>query len=220
MNELNEIRQPYIKTISMFASDSTSHFIENNISPNTFYQAVVNYMCYRSGADPFPAKKFEYIAQLQPYFNDLVKLADKWRLRAPWALVVLLLFDIFDSLSAIDVPDKAIIPLEKIESLYPWTQPMKPLKIMIPAWAFFLAGRDEILADISVKLKCYEKKLKKKYPKEHPSSLSNHARWWFLHHVENKTYSQITDILKRNDEETIKKGVLDFSKLVGIDIKN
>jgi len=152
MKELDEIRRLYAAILSKFAKDAFAFFNDGTMSPAEYYQAIIDFNKGESQKDPFPAEKFYYLSQLQPYFDSLNELAYKWKLRAPWAVIALSLFDLTDLLKAQGLPDEIDIPLENLESIYPWAPPLPPLEIKIPAWAIILFGREPVQAEVTKKL--------------------------------------------------------------------
>jgi hypothetical protein len=117
-------------------------------------------------------------------------------------------------------------PLMMFEKMVPWSPPLPPLKIEVSAWTFFEYSRDEIMNEIADMLFEYEEELKKIGIKEFPSSLLRHAKWWFEHYVNGKTYDAIaSEGIKTGKGETnpypknIRLAVRKFSKLIGIEIR-
>ena len=219
MTELEKIRQPYLAILSKFAKDAFAFFNDGTMSPAEYYQAVIDYNKGESQKDPFPAEQFGYLSQLQPYFDGLSELAHKWKLRAPWAVIVISLFDLMDLLKVQGLPDEIDILLENLESIYPWAPPLPPLEIKVPAWAIILGGRQAVQAEINEKLEEYESKIKAKSLHEYPSALDKHARWWFEHYVHGKKYKELDEGYPSPNSESIKKAVWKFTKLVGIKVK-
>jgi len=166
------------------------------------------------------ARQLEQIKQtyvkLEPYFHDVEQLACRWKLKASWAGPLLYLYDMHDCLKGLGVPDAIDVPLEQLDLLYPWPPPVSPLEIKVSAWAFVFYGRKQIQVEIAKKLKEYEARLKTVGLKEKPSALENHAKWWFEHYVKGKPYSELAQQFPGTEEETIKRKVWEFSKLVGI----
>jgi hypothetical protein len=154
--------------------------------------------------------------ELRPYFNGLEQLASRWKLTASWAGPMLYLYDIHDCLKELGMPDTIDVPLEQLDLLYPWPPPIAPLEIKVSAWAFVFYSRKQIQLEVAKKLKDYEGRLKAVGLKENPSALENHAQWWFEHYVKGKTYRELAQQFPRTQEETIKRKVWEFSRLVGI----
>jgi hypothetical protein len=166
------------------------------------------------------ARQLEKIKQayvkLAPYFHDVEQLAYRWKLRVSWAGPMLYLYDMNDCLKELGMPEDIDVPLEQLDLLYPWPPPISPLEIKVSSWAFVFYGRKQIQAEIAKKLKEYEARLKTVGLKEKPSALENHAKWWFEHYVKGKPYQELAQQFPGTEEETIKRKVWEFSKLVGI----
>jgi hypothetical protein len=219
MNEWTAIRKPYMPLLSKFAADLFTFFSDSGISPAEFYQANIDYLKDKTKIDPFPIKKFEYLAEAQPYFDGLTELAYKWKLRAPWAVVILSLLDLMDVSGTQEFPDKVDIPLEKLSSIYPWEPPLPPLEIKVPAWVFFLGGRKSIQAEINERLEEYEKEIKATGLYEYPSALDKHAKWWFEHYVHQKKYPELAKEYAETSAESIKRAVWNFKRQMDIKMK-
>ena len=168
------------------------------------------------------------MAQLQAYFDALSKLAYRWKLRAPWATPMLIIYDMFDVLRIRGlVPDAIDLPLEGYISLYPWEAPVPALEIKIPAWAIVLQGRKRVLLEVGKRLRQYEEDIKVAGLKEYPSSLQRHARWWFEHFVHDKGYDDIAqeeiyapDGSLVSYARNVGKAVRSYSRLISIDIRD
>jgi hypothetical protein len=215
MKELKNIREPYMNAILKLAVNGMVYFQENNVSPTDYYQATISYMKGESKLDPLPVEQAKDAAQLQPYFDDLDRLAEKWKIKAPWAILMFFIFDMIDALSLESMPDELEIPMEKIGSLIPWSPPLPPLKMEVSAWMLILFGRDKIMSEIADKLKEYEGKLKGTDIKEYPSSLENHSRWWFEHYINGKKYDEIAQM----ETETPGGSLISYAKNVGIAVR-
>lgn len=217
MGELQALRQPYEELLLRAAIDMIDYWVRSGDSPDQYYRDVIAY--HKSGApDPLPAE-FAYIVELQPYLDALSSLAYEWKIHAPWAVLVLSMWDAFDLLKSKGVPQEVDIQLEQYENLFPWPAPLPPLEIRIPAWAAIIMGRKEIEIEIARRLERYETRLKESGLTEYPSSIKEHARWWYEHYVGGKTYNQIAQKFPEVLEETIKRGVWEFSKVVDIRLR-
>jgi len=228
VKELEKIRDPYLDLIIQYALGSFDFGIKSGLSPREFFNSVIEHAKNKKQGTPLFPEAPAYVAQLQPYFDALDKLAHKWKLRAPWAAPMLIIYDMFDVLKIKGlIPDEIDLPLEKFSSLYPWAPPVPTLEIEVPAWAIILQGRKGVLAAIGRKLRQYEKDIKAAGLKEYPSSLQNHAKWWFEYFVHGKKYDDIAQeetygpggyliSYAKNVGDAIRK----FSRLIGIDIKN
>ena len=226
MTELEKIRQPYLAILSKFAKDAFAFFNDGTMSPAEYYQAVIDYNKGESQKDPFPAEQFGYLSQLQPYFDGLSGLAYKWKLRAPWGDMALFWLDLIDLLKAQGLPDEIDIPLEGLESIYPWAPPLPPLEIKVPAWAIILYGHNAVRDEINKKLQRYESDIQKKGLGEYPSAVEIHARLWFKHYVKKMKYDDIAQDeaytpggAKISYAKNVSSAVRKFSKLIGIDPK-
>jgi hypothetical protein len=217
MKELEQLRGPYMALLDRFSIDALDFFLNTPLSSKEYFQAALDYDPSQGETAPFPgAEQFPYFAQLQPYFDGLGQLAHKWKLRARWAVLTLFILDILDCWKAKGMPTEFDIPLEKFDSLYPWEPPAPPLTIAVPAWAVVLLGRKVVLKEVAKKLRQYGNQIKAAGLKEYPSALKTHARWWFEHYVKGKTYAELGKEFPRVGQETIKRKVWEFSKLVGI----
>ena len=154
--------------------------------------------------------------ELRPYFRALEQLAAKWKLNAPWAGPMLHLHHVHDCLRDIVTSDDIDVPLEQLDLLYPWLPPLPPLEIKVPASAFCFYGRRQIQAEIARELANYERRLKAAGQKQRPSAVERHAEWWFEHYVKGKTYRELAQEYPRAYEETIKRKVWEFSRLLGM----
>jgi len=219
IKEWAAIRKPYIDVLTKFAEDGLKLFEYGNITPAEYYHGVVDYHKKEDKKDPFPADKFGYLSELQPYFDDLGKMADKWKLKARWAVDILFISDLRNQLKHNGLPDEIDIPIEELELIYPWEAPLPPLKIEVSAWAIILGGRQAVQTEINKKLQEYESQIKTTGLHEYPSALDKHAGWWFEHYVHKKTYPELEQKNPQVSSESIKRAVWKFSKLLNIKIK-
>lgn len=135
-------------------------------------------------------------------------------------MIALSHFDLIDLLKkAQGLPDEIDIPLEMLESIYPWAQPVPPLEIKIPAWTIILFGCKPVQAEVTKKLQKYEIEIKDKGLSEYPNSLNMHAEWWFGHYVHKKKYAELEYEYPSANRESIKRAVWNFTKLLGINIR-
>ena len=226
MKEWAAIREPYVDVLAKFAEDGLRFFEHGDITPAEYYQDLIDYYKNEGKKDPFPTNKFGYLSGLQSYFANLDELADKWKLKAPWATVTLFISDLTNLLKHKGFPDEIDIPMESLELIYPWEAPLPPLKIEVSAWAIILRGRQDVHTEINKKLQKYEDQIKAKGLHEYPSAVGKHARWWFEHYVHRKKYREIAeeeyypaDKTYTPNEESVKRAVWKFTKLVDIKIK-
>jgi hypothetical protein len=225
MRELNIIKKPYIEVIHKYAKDTLAFFHEKPQSNTDYYQTMTKYLSGESKVSPFTVEQEKDITELQPYFDALGKLAEKWKIKAPWAVGALFTADMIELLLVIP-PEEQGIPLEIFEPMIPWPPPLPPLKIEVSAWTFFEYTRDEIMCEVADRLFEYEEKLKEIGIKEYPSSLLRHARWWFEYYVNDKPLGEIAAKWINTGKgqaiphtKNISTAIRKFSKLVGIDIK-
>jgi hypothetical protein len=223
VRELDKIRDPYLDLIIQLALDSFDSGRKSGLPPKEYFETVIEHAQNMQQGPSFFREASVYAAKLQPYFDALSKLAYRWNLRAPWAITMLVIYDMFDVFRSKGLmPDEIDMPLEGFNSLYPWPSPLPPLEIKVPAWAIVLQGREKVLAEVSRKLQQYEKEIKATGLTEHPSSLQKHAKWWFEHHVQGLTWRQIADEIAEVDPEggpqpeNIRKAVTRLSKLIGV----
>lgn len=219
MKEWAAIREPYVHILARFAEDTLMFFKQGNITPAEYYQDLINYYKNEGKEDPFPADKFGYLSELQPYFDNLGELANKWKLKAPWAITTLFTSDLINLLKHSSLPNEIDIPIEDLELIYPWETPLPPLKLKVSAWAIILGGRQDVQNEINKKLWEYESEIKAKGIHEYPSALEKHAKWWFEHYVHNKTYPELEQKYPQVSRESIKRVVWKFSKLLNIKVK-
>ncbi len=219
LKESEEVRKPYWILIQRYAGDVLEYGAESGKSLSQGHQDLMSY--YKGGKDPFPAERFSYMAELQPYFEALRELAYKWKLRAPWGVLVLFLHDVFDVFLCAGFPKEVDLPLEEFDSLYPWPAPAPPLELKVPAWAMIVLGRRQVMKEISLRLRQYERSLKAAGLKEYPSSLEKHARWWYEHYVNGAEYPEIEKRYQGEvGRESIKRAVWNFSRLIGVKVKS
>lgn len=216
MTEWEALRHPYISLIQRAAKDLLFFERKTGMSFQEYYDALDEY--YKNdGPDPFPADKFKYISKLQPYFDSLAKLAEKWKLRARWSVAGLYFLELMGLLGI--TPDTQVdVPFDEFQSIVPYKPPLPPFELRISAWAFIMGGRERILDEVAARLKTYEVELKSKGLKEYPSSVEYHARLWFEHYVHGKKYPDLEKEYPPANAESIKKAVWKFGKLVGIKI--
>lgn len=228
VRELDKIRNPYLDLIIQFALDSFDSGRKSGLPPKEYFETAIEHAKNVQQESSFFTEAPVYVTQLQPYFDALSKLAYRWKLRAPWAVPMLIVYDMFDVFRIEGLmPDEIDVPLEEFSSLYPWAPPLPPLEIKAPAWAIVLQGREKVLAEVSRKLQQYEKEIKATGLTEYPSSLQKHAKWWFEHFVHGKKYDDIAQeetytpdgsliSYAKNVGEAVRK----FSRLIGIEVKD
>ena len=88
---------------------------------------------------------------------------------------------------------------------------------------YLSGGRRGFINKLNRRLVEFEKELKTLGVKEIPSALSKHAEWWFDHYVHDIEFPDIANKIAEIDKrggpqpENIKKAVVKFSKLAGIE---
>lgn len=94
-------------------------------------------------------------------------------------------------------------------------------------WTSFVTGaRRKILDQLRDLLVHYETRLKLASAREFPNSLKSHAKWWFQHYVQHKTYDEIAHLEVYTSggklvsyAKNVGVAVRKFSKLVNINPK-
>jgi len=211
MKELNVLKKPYIEIIHKFTKDTLASFQENPMSIPDYSHSMIDYFEGKSNMSPFTDEQEKDITELRPYFDALDKLAEKWKLKAPWAAGSLFIFDLSELL-IFKPSERSGIPLEMFKQMIHWPPPLPPLKIEVSAWTFFAYSRDEIISEIKDRLYDYESRLKEIGIKEYPSRIVHHARWWFEHNVNGKTYDEIAEM----ESKTPGGSLISYAKNVGI----
>lgn len=169
--------------------------------------------------------------QLKPYVKRLNNLAYNWKLRALWASDELMFRDVQRVQEAImnaaDVTVLNKLSNEQIHKLIDKEEGLLPSDIW-PAYmnivSFYLAGgRGGYISEVNDRLGDFEGKLKASGAKEPPSALRKHAEWWFDHYVHDIEFPEIAERIAKIDDrggpqaENIRKAVIRFSELLGID---
>ena len=232
MKELKRLRQPYLGTIEEFAKGWVIFGAKcaELLTPPEFQKFMMDYMVGNEQVTKPPPELAGYINQvwneLQPYADKLTELAAGWKLKAPWAVPMLIFFDIADILRESGMPEEVDIPLELFDSLYPFPPPSPPLEIRVSSWALIFYDKQEIMKQIGRRLAIYEGKLKETGLRERPSAMEKHARWWFEHYVHKKPYDEIAQMETYTPggslisyARNIGTAVRRFSRLVGISPK-
>ena len=94
--ELDKIRDPYLNLLIQFALDAFDFGMKSGLSPGEFLNNAIECAKNEKQGTPSFSEAPVYVAQLQPYFDALSKLVYKWKLRAPWAAPMLLVYDMFE----------------------------------------------------------------------------------------------------------------------------
>ncbi len=235
MKELKQLRQPYLEIVEEVAKAWMIFWgkCAEVLTPNEFQEFSIGYLEGNEQFAKLPPEFTGYINQirqkedkLQPYADKLAELAPRWKLKAPWAVPMLIFFDMADILTESGVPAEVDIPLELFDFLYPFLPPSPPLEIKVPSWAFVFYDKRQIMSEIGRKLTGHGNKLKGEGLQERPSAMEKHAKWWFEHYVHNKTYDEIAQMetytpdgslisYRRNVGTAVRR----FSRLVGISLQ-
>jgi len=231
IRELRQLRQAYLQILREIAKEWKTFWAKcpEVLLPHEFHEFLMDYANGNEQRTKLPSGLADYIDriqqkqnELQPYADELAQLACKWKLRAPWAVPMLVWFDIAEILIESGMPTELNIPIELLDFLHPFPPPLPPLEIRVSSLAFVFYDRRQIMSQISDRLTKYEKQLKGEGLRERPSALEKHARWWFEHYVHNKTYNQLAEEYpeyppqRANRQESIKRAVSNFSRRLGI----
>jgi len=215
MREWDEIRWPYQTLLHKLGVDILAFWKRAESPPREYFARLIDYSEGKTQVPPFSTEDYPYGAQLQPYYDRLGDLAYKWKLRAPWALIVLYIYDIIDMLNALGVPEDAEISLEDLEVLYPWSPPVPAMEVKVPAWALILMGRKNVQVEIAKRLERYEEEIKMAGLSEYPSRLKKHAEWWFEHYVYKKKYDEIA----QDEAHAVGGSLVSFARNVGAAVR-
>jgi len=239
--EWRRLRAPYLSPLTELATvdalyevyrfRSILSFTFENIRKSYLVEKnLIQRSSYPRGSRPPLDELEERYEQLRdnlvPYATQLTSLAYQWNLRASWAGDELLDEDVesivsqlfkeagvpeFDDLIAEEVIKGSweFIPFSASKGVY-------PLTIRIGPGDFMLQARREILMGLRRRLANYEKGLRYAGFADIPSAVKRHAEWWFEHYIRGKTYAELEKEAQRVGQETIKRKVWEFSKLVGI----
>ena len=146
--ELEEVKKPYIEAMNKYAKDTKASIREKPQSNTEYFQMMTKCHNWESEDSPFTAEQKKDICRLTPYFDELIKLVDKWIFKAIWAVGTLFHFDMIQFVE-VEPSKKQGISLEIFEPMVPWSPPLAPLKIEVSAWTFFEHSRDEIISEIA-----------------------------------------------------------------------
>lgn len=229
MKELAQLREPHSQAISKYVAAMMGFWADckKDLSSEG-YRKLLEHLYYLKDikGDEQPLElpsdytdRLDEIEQkwdkLQPYAVGLADLAHKWKLRAPWAVPMLVLYDVIDLWKASGMPSEVDMALEDFDLLFPWSPLVPALEISVPAWALILLGRQQAQKEVAKKFEAYEHELKAGGLKEYPSALQNHAKWWFEHYVHKKRYDEIAQ------EETYTPGgsLVSYARNIGTAVK-
>jgi hypothetical protein len=239
--EWRRLRVPYLSPLTELASVSGLYEVYRfrSILPFTWENVHKSYLVeehlikrssFFRGSRPSLDELEERYEQLRenlvPYTTQLTSLAYHWNLRASWAGDELLDEDVesivsqlfkeagvheFGDLVAEEVIKHSweLMPSSASKDVYPLTVRIGPVD-------FMLQGRRETLMRLRKTLADYEKGLRYAGFGDFPSAVKRHAKWWFEHYVDRKTYAELETQFAQAGQETIKRKVWEFSRLVGI----
>jgi len=92
---------------------------------------------------------------------------------------------------------------------------MLSLEVGASSLAFMRCDNKDIIKQISQRLILYEDELKKAGLRERSSALESHARWCFLHYVQNKPYDKIAQM----ETYTLGGSLISYSRNVGTAVR-
>ena len=239
--EWRPLRAPYLSPLTELASVFGLYEVYRfrSILPFTWETVhkshlVEEHLIQRSsflrGSRPSMHELEERYEQLQeslvPYATQLTSLAYRWKLQASWAGDELLNEDVESVVSQLfkeaGVPEFGdLVAEEVIKSSWELmpssaSKGVYPLTVRIGPGDFMLQGRQEIVIRLRKMLAEHENELREAGFGDLPSALKRHARWWFEHYVDRKTYAELETQFPQAGQETIKRKVWEFSKLIGI----
>lgn len=242
--EWRRLRAPYLSPLTELASVFALYKIyrSRTILPFTWENVhrsclVEEHLIQRSSflrGSPPPLdeleERYEQLREnLVPYASQLTSLAYQWNLRASWAGDELLDEDVESIISQLfkeaGVPEfDDLIAEGFIKGLWEFmpsssSKGVYPLTVRIGAGDFMLQGRQETVVRLRKMLAEHEKELREAGFGDFPSALRRHARWWFEHYVKRKTYAELEMQFPQAGQETIKRKVWEFSRLVGIKMR-
>lgn len=174
--------------------------------------------------------------QLQPYFDGLADLADRWNLRAPWSVIGLCSYDAFITWSEMpqmlkdrgvnlpsDIPKKLPTEVELdpegsfdiLECLVPPWDSTPPLRLELHAQTLTSLDSNNIMRAVRRKVWAFSMELKASGWHETPSATEKHAGWWFDHYVLARSFKEIADYACDKpgglDGDAVRKAIRSFS---------
>lgn len=233
MSELQSLRQPYAEQLMTLATAQVEFWLacRKAFPPDQYRQILHDFhleYALKGGQPPeLPgdlAQRLKELEQqwsgLQPYVDGLHGLAWKWKLRARWAVFMLVYYDIVHIIfETFKLPKEVDVPLDVFDDWYPWPPPLPALEIKVSSWAFIHCSREEMLKIVGRQLREHEEKMKSSGLREYPSAIARHAELWFKHYVGGKTYAELGEQYLSTGQESIKRAVWNLSKLVGIKVR-
>jgi len=220
MEDLRGIRQKHHDTILRIAGSTVDLCREIAKSPQPLYRLRDSYASNILHEPALSASGHSSGDEdLEAYIAAMVELMQKWKLRTPMALTALIPNEVAWALGLAEESGKSELPLDFLDRVYPWPPPVPPLEIKISPWVLVHVGRRGVQKEIARRLREYESQIKKTGIGEHPAALERHARWWFEHYVNRKKYGQLAEEWPDATEESIRRAVGRFSKLVGVKVR-
>jgi hypothetical protein len=214
--ELDTTRKPYLQGISKFMQDIRASIQKNKMPLLDYCRDMIEFFEGRAETSLLTEEQQKTFIELGPYLYALKQLAVKWKLKAPWATRALFFSDFAILLSLL--PFANLIPheesfgsFEMFNKIIPFHSPIAPFKIELSALVFSAYSRDEIISEISDRLREYEKKIKAAGITEYPSRLRRHAEWWFEHYVNGMKYDDIA----QQEIHTPGGSIISYAKSVG-----
>jgi len=239
--ERRRLRAPYLLLLTELAGVSALYEVyrSRSILPFTLENIHKSYLAEKHLIQRFPflpgsppplgelEERDEQLREnLVPYATQLTSLAYEWNLRASWAGDKLLDEDVESIVSQLfkeaGVPELGdLIAEELVKGSWEFmpstvSKGVYPLTVKISPADFLLQGRQEIVVGLRKMLAQREKELREAGFEDFPSAVKRHAEWWFDHYVKRKTYAELEMQFPQAGQETIKRKVWEFSKLVGI----
>lgn len=157
--------------------------------------------------------------ELIEYERKLSELACRWRLKAKWTGLALIVDHFLD---IIGITQEDIWNTEgSVELVEPLLDeaPLPPLIFKVTAYELMYSDQQEIVREFSKNLSEYADSLKSQKWRELPSAIETHAFWWFECYVHKKPYKEIVE--QHSPELTdhgIRKAVFNFRRLLGIEL--
>jgi hypothetical protein len=242
--EWRRLRAPYLSPLTELAGVSAFYEVyrSRSILPFTFENIHKSCLAEKHLIQRFPflrgsppplnelnelEERYEQLREnLVPYVTQLTSLAYEWKLRASWAGDELLDEDVESIvghlLKEAGVPELGDLIAEELIK-HSWefmpstaSKAVYPLTVKISTADFLLQGRQEIVVGLRKMLAQREKELREAGFEDVPSAVRRHAEWWFAHYVKGETYAGLEMPFPQPSQETIKRKVWEFSKLVGI----
>jgi len=246
VQEWEDAREPFVPLIEQFAKVSTINEVEYLIThspPDDLTSWVSDLQKLRDYLrDPqvnieraqssleIPTNYDDLLDRLTPYVSSLNKLAYDWNFRAPWAGEELMwrdvqkvrqrTFEVAGITTLNEFSDRQIQKLlDDRSQLSAHIRPIYPGTLSL----YLSSGRVGYLNKLNRRLKEFEKELKASGAKEPPSALDKHAEWWFDYYVHDTKFLDIANKIAETEKgggpqpENIRKAVIRFSELLGID---